>query len=97
MMRTANPALNKSTFTKLGYAAQTQQMTLQGTVNKTLIMLALLLMHLSIKEAVGENIVEKGNASGDGIGLCRSRRCGRDRWRGSLINGSSSSARNRTS
>jgi uncharacterized YccA/Bax inhibitor family protein len=44
MMRTANPALNKKTFVNLGYAEGTSQMTLQGTVNKTLIMMALLLI-----------------------------------------------------
>lgn len=46
-MRTANPALNKKTFVNLGYAEGTSQMTLQGTVNKTLIMMALLLIAAS--------------------------------------------------
>ncbi|UCH98709.1 MAG: Bax inhibitor-1/YccA family protein [Candidatus Aminicenantes bacterium] len=46
-MRTANPALNKKTFVNLGYAEGTNQMTLQGTVNKTLIMMALLLIAAS--------------------------------------------------
>jgi len=47
MMRTANPALNKKTFVNLGYAEGTNQMTLQGTVNKTFIMMALLLIAAS--------------------------------------------------
>ena len=61
MMRTANPALNKSTFTKLGYAAQTQQMTLQGTVNKTLIMLALLLISASFTWRMFFSALSSGN------------------------------------
>ncbi|MCP4155332.1 MAG: Bax inhibitor-1/YccA family protein [bacterium] len=38
-MRTANPALNKKAFQRLEYGENSGQMTLQGTVNKTLIML----------------------------------------------------------
>jgi len=44
-MRTANPALNAKTFTDLPRtAASSGTMTIQGTVNKTLLMLALLLL-----------------------------------------------------
>lgn len=43
-MRTANPALNKKTFANLAYTAETKQMTIQGTVNKTFIMLLLLMV-----------------------------------------------------
>ncbi len=42
LMRTANPALNSKTFTSLDYAGgQGETMTLQGTVNKTGILLLL--------------------------------------------------------
>ena len=41
-MRTANPALNDSTFPTVGGASQA--MTLQGTVNKTALFLALVLV-----------------------------------------------------
>ena len=46
MMRTANPALNAQTFDRTGWANQTEVrvMTLQGTVNKTIVLLALLLV-----------------------------------------------------
>lgn len=43
-MRTANPALNKKTFTNFAYTAETEKMTIQGTVNKTLVMLLLLIV-----------------------------------------------------
>jgi uncharacterized YccA/Bax inhibitor family protein len=46
-MRTANPALNKKTFANLGVVSETEQMTIQGTVNKTFIMLLLLLLTAS--------------------------------------------------
>ena len=40
LMRTANPALNDDTFSRIGYAAVDEdRMTLQGTVNKTGLML----------------------------------------------------------
>jgi uncharacterized YccA/Bax inhibitor family protein len=64
MMRTANPALNKNTFANLryaGYADQTQQMTLQGTVNKTLIMLALLLISASFTWRMFFSALSAGN------------------------------------
>ncbi|MDP8234088.1 MAG: Bax inhibitor-1/YccA family protein [Candidatus Saelkia tenebricola] len=41
MMRTANPALNSKTFTHIGAFADSKVMTLQGTVNKTFILLFL--------------------------------------------------------
>ena len=45
MMRTANPALNSETFTGLEYAGSRDNvMTVQGTVNKTGVLLALLLI-----------------------------------------------------
>ncbi len=44
MMRTANPALNDATFSGLGRAATSEEpMTIQGTVNKTIFLLVLLL------------------------------------------------------
>jgi uncharacterized YccA/Bax inhibitor family protein len=44
-MRTANPALNAKTFTDLpSIADPSRAMTIQGTVNKTLLMLVLLLL-----------------------------------------------------
>ncbi|MDA8422885.1 MAG: Bax inhibitor-1/YccA family protein [Nitrospiraceae bacterium] len=44
MMRTANPALNDATFSGLGRAAASEEpMTIQGTVNKTIFLLVLLL------------------------------------------------------
>ena len=39
--RTANPALNQNTFTGFRAVAAGEAMTIQGTVNKILIMLAL--------------------------------------------------------
>jgi uncharacterized YccA/Bax inhibitor family protein len=43
MMRTSNPALNNETFTGFGRAAlTTEPMTIQGTVNKSLVLLILL-------------------------------------------------------
>ncbi len=48
LMRTANPALNDKTFTAAGYApAGTDAMTIQGTVNKTGILLLLALFTAS--------------------------------------------------
>ena len=41
--RSANPALNKNTFTGFAYAEETAGMTIQGTVNKVAIMLLLVL------------------------------------------------------
>jgi len=43
-IRTANPALNKKTFTSYGYSHKTNVMTIQGTVNKTLIILLFLML-----------------------------------------------------
>ena len=44
-MRTANPALNSKTFTGIaGISDLSQSMTIQGTVNKTLLMLILVLI-----------------------------------------------------
>jgi uncharacterized YccA/Bax inhibitor family protein len=42
MMRTANPALNDKTFQQIGTVGYSDSMTLQGTVNKTGMMLLLL-------------------------------------------------------
>ena len=47
MMRTANPALNAKTFTGVRGVARDQVMTIQGTVNKTAILLVLALMTAS--------------------------------------------------
>jgi len=45
MMRTANPALNKKTFVGFGPLTNTDRvMTIQGTVNKTALMLLILLL-----------------------------------------------------
>lgn len=43
MMRTANPALNDKTFQHVGTVSQADAMTINGTVNKTGIMLLLLI------------------------------------------------------
>lgn len=43
MMRTANPALNEKTFQQAGAAVYADSMTINGTVNKTGIMLLLLI------------------------------------------------------
>ncbi len=43
-MRTANPALNSNTFGSISVAAGEETMSLQGTVNKTLVLLGLLLL-----------------------------------------------------
>ena len=42
-MRTANPALNDKTFTGLARATDANAMTIQGTVNKTVLLLLLVL------------------------------------------------------
>lgn len=47
MMRTANPALNDKTFERIGSPSLAETMTLQGTVNKTGIMLLLLVASAS--------------------------------------------------
>ena len=44
MMRTANPALNANIFNQAGSPAVGGTMTLQGTINKTFVLLALLVM-----------------------------------------------------
>lgn len=44
MMRTANPALNPKVWEKAGRAVSDQAMTIQGTVNKTAILLLLVLV-----------------------------------------------------
>lgn len=44
MMRTANPALNDATFRGLPQAASGRSMTIQGTVNKSAVLLVLLLL-----------------------------------------------------
>jgi uncharacterized YccA/Bax inhibitor family protein len=46
-MRTANPALNSKTFTGLPRAADARAMTIQGTVNKTALLLLLVLFSSS--------------------------------------------------
>ncbi|MDW7775355.1 MAG: Bax inhibitor-1/YccA family protein [Methanosarcinales archaeon] len=43
-MRTANPALNKNTFVNYAKSYSTNVMTIQGTVNKTLIILLFLML-----------------------------------------------------
>ena len=43
VMRTANPALNKNTFTEFDAASGYEKMTIDGTVNKSFIMIVLLL------------------------------------------------------
>ena len=43
-MRTANPTLNEKVFTAFGRTVGEQAMTIQGTVNKTAILLALVLL-----------------------------------------------------
>lgn len=43
MMRTANPALNDKTFQQVGTVGYSEAMTVQGTVNKTGLMLLLLI------------------------------------------------------
>jgi uncharacterized YccA/Bax inhibitor family protein len=47
MMRTANPALNDATFQGLPRAAAGRSMTIQGTVNKSIFLLLLLLLSAS--------------------------------------------------
>ena len=44
MIKSSNPALNTKTFKSLDKTSDSDQMTLQGTVNKCLIMLALILI-----------------------------------------------------
>jgi uncharacterized YccA/Bax inhibitor family protein len=43
-MRTANPALSDNTFTGFGRVAQAEQMTIQGTANKALLLLLCVLI-----------------------------------------------------
>lgn len=47
MMRTANPALNDKTFQNIGTVAVSESMTLQGTANKTGILLLLVIASAS--------------------------------------------------
>ncbi len=47
MMRTANPALNAKTFTQLQDHTQSEAMTINGTVNKTGILLLLIILSAS--------------------------------------------------
>jgi len=47
MMRTANPALNANIFSQVGSPVVGGTMTLQGTINKTFILLVLLVMSAS--------------------------------------------------
>ncbi len=47
MMRTANPALNSKTFNNISHNTQ-QSMTLQGTVNKSFILVALVIMSAAL-------------------------------------------------
>ena len=42
MIRTANPALNKNTFKDFAFAREANAMTIQGTANKTMLLLAIL-------------------------------------------------------
>ncbi len=53
-IRTANPALNKKTFTSYGYSHKTNVMTIQGTVNKTLIILLFLVLDFDFIETGAE-------------------------------------------
>ena len=48
VMRSGNPALTADTFTKYRAASATDRMTLQGTVNKTAMSLAILLIAASL-------------------------------------------------
>ncbi len=43
-MRTANPVLNENTFRHVNNTSHSQQMTINGTVNKTIILIGLLLV-----------------------------------------------------
>ena len=47
MMRTANPALNDNAFSNVGPVDSTHAMTIQGTVNKTMVLLLFVLMSAS--------------------------------------------------
>jgi len=47
MMRTANPALNANVFSQAGSPSMGGTMTLQGTINKTFVLLALLVLTAS--------------------------------------------------
>ncbi|MCH7565755.1 MAG: Bax inhibitor-1/YccA family protein [Gemmatimonadetes bacterium] len=44
MMRTANPVLSAKTFSRIQQVAQGEAMTIQGTVNKTAVLLAILVV-----------------------------------------------------
>jgi hypothetical protein len=44
MMRTANPALNAKVFSQAGGLGAGETMTLQGTVNKSFVLLGLLVL-----------------------------------------------------
>ena len=47
MIRSGNPALNSSVFSQVGRAVGQATMTIQGTVNKTAILLILILLSSS--------------------------------------------------
>ncbi len=46
-LRSGNPALTASTFTRLGQAAYSESMTIQGTVNKTAVSLLIVMISAS--------------------------------------------------
>ena len=46
-LRSGNPALTASTFTRLGRAAYSEAMTIQGTVNKTAVSLLIVMISAS--------------------------------------------------
>jgi len=58
MMRTANPALNQKTFRNLAQATGERSMTIQGTANKTMILLAI----LTVAAAYTWNMASTGEA-----------------------------------
>jgi uncharacterized YccA/Bax inhibitor family protein len=76
MMRTANPALNKKTFTDFSSRALTDTaMTIQGTVTKTMVLLLLMILSATYTwrlAATGEAIepwMAAGGAGGFVVGL----------------------------
>ncbi len=62
-MRTANPALNKNTFAALHGYSSTSAMTINGTVNRTFILLILLLLPATFMWSAVYDAFETGVAS----------------------------------
>ena len=72
MMRSGNPALRDNTFTKVRAASGVDAMTIQGTVNKTFILLFLTVFSASWVwiEAINAKVVGNEAVQGNPRSIC---------------------------